>query len=1020
MNEYLWLVISALLVFLMQAGFLCLETGRTRSKNNINVAAKNIIDFILSSSLFWLVGFGFMFGQSVSGMFGTSDFLFGEKNTSFELSFFIFQMMFCGTAATLTSGAVAERMSFVGYIFVTSILSTVIYPIVGHWTWSGLYQADNKGWLESLGFVDFAGATVVHSVGGWVALAAIIIIGPRLGRFTLGHSFPSGSNLPMAALGVFLIWFGWFGFNGGSALVFNDQVPRILLNTCLSAIWGGLAVTLLNYYYNKYLDLGGSLNGIIAGLVGITAACHAVSPAESALIGIVSGAVMYYTTLWMEKKQLDDALGVVPAHLMAGIWGTLAVAFFADPKILANGLTFTQQLQAQVLGIVIIGFYSFCVSYILLRVVNQFIPLRVSIKNEKLGLNISEHRASTELIDLLNDMGSQQLKGDFTTVVKEEPFTEVGQIARKYNQVIKKVADEMYERDQALEQFQTSEKRKSAILDSSMDSIISINNQGHIIEFNHAAERLLGSLKKHVRGLSFIDLFIVEQHRDEIRKSLQHAFSNVSGLVLNRRTTMELLRISGGSFPAEITITNTKLGDKFKAEFTFLIRDVAKEIKLQSRLRFLAYKDPLTGLSNRTHMMKELNILIKMSKQRNLDVALYFLDLDKFKKINDTLGHKAGDDLLCEVASRLKSISRDNDVIARWGGDEFIFIIMGSLDENLIFSKANSILDQMRNPIEIKNNKYQIPTSIGVAVSNNGSVDADTLIQHADIAMYQAKENGRDNYQFYTPDMGEQASRVLNYELEIKNGLHNDEFYLVYQPKVTGVSALIVGLEALIRWDHPTKTAIFPADFIPVAEQSHLIIEIGEFVVKECLAQIMKFKHQGIKPVPVSVNISERHLLSDGFYTFIKNQLSLFDVAGSLLEIEITEGVLIKDIESCITVLSDIKSLGITISIDDFGTGYSSMNYLKRLPIDILKIDRSFVTECSHIKEDREICAAIINLSAGMNLKTIAEGVENIDQVNTLIGLGCDIFQGYYFYKPVAIEEIGGMLNDTAKDAMLV
>lgn len=236
MLDNLWLLISALLVFVMQIGFLCLESGRTRSKNSINVAAKNISDFILSTSLFWLVGFGLMFGSGFAGLMGTDNFIFGEHNTASQMSFFLFQLMFCGTAATLTSGATAERMTFIGYIFITAVLCLFIYPLTGHWAWASLYDANNPGWLETIGFVDFAGATVVHSVGSWVALAAVLIIGPRIGRYDKNCTFPSGSNLPMATMGTLLIWLGWFGFNGGSALTMNAQVPTILLNTCLGAV----------------------------------------------------------------------------------------------------------------------------------------------------------------------------------------------------------------------------------------------------------------------------------------------------------------------------------------------------------------------------------------------------------------------------------------------------------------------------------------------------------------------------------------------------------------------------------------------------------------------------------------------------------------------------------------------------------------------------------------------------------------------------------------------------------------
>jgi Amt family ammonium transporter len=1012
MVDTLWLILSALLIFCMQAGFLCLESGKTRRKNNINVAAKNIIDFIVSISIFWAIGFGLMFGTSFSGFFGSSNFFFGDGQSPANITFFFFQMMFCGTAATLMSGAVAERMSFFGYVAITIILSAVIYPIVGHWAWGGVFSKVSSGWLELKGFVDFAGSTVVHSVGGWVALITIIIIGPRYKRFDLGFNFPSGSSLPMASLGVLLIWFGWYGFNAGSTLAFNEQVPLILLNTSLSAAWGGLAVSLVHYLHYKYMNISFCLNGILAGLVGITASCYAVSPEEAVIIGAVSGIIMFYGDSLLTKLQIDDALLVVPVHLFAGIWGTMAVAIFGDPAVLATGLSYSQQLLIQIVGIVSIGIYCSLVSFILFKLLNKFVPLRVSLADEIKGLNVTEHRASNELVNLLSEMEVQQSQGNFTSSVEEEPFTEVGQIAQKYNQVIARVTEEMNERDKAINLFQESEKRKSAILDSSMDSIVTIDTKGRIIEFNPSSERVFGVLKKNVLEKYFFNLFMLEKHKSEAIDSLKHEFSLANRLVLNRRSTLDVRRISGETFPAEITITSAHLGLKSNIEYTLHIRDVAREVKLRSRLNFLAYKDGLTGLSNRAHMMRELNRAINLSKKQPLSVALYFLDLDKFKKINDTLGHKAGDQLLCEVANRLTIIARSTDLIARWGGDEFIFVMTGKLTESLIIKKAESMLQEMRKPINIQGQLYTIPTSIGVAVADNGELDADILIQQADIAMYKAKENGRDTYQLYTTEMGLDAARVLSFEQEIKQGIIENQFYIDYQPKVNSKNELI-GFEALIRWLHPNKGTISPAEFIPIAEESHLIIDIGKRVIKLALTQQREWITLGLPVKPVSVNISGHQLMAEGFVAFVKDSLAEHHIDGKLLEIEITEGVLINEIERCIEVLTEIKSLGVHISIDDFGTGYSSLSYLRRLPLDILKIDRAFVRECNTIDEDRVICAAIINLAQSMNLSVIAEGVETKAQSETLMDLGCHNFQGFYYHKPMDKRKITDLLNQS-------
>ncbi|QRV22765.1 ammonium transporter [Marinomonas foliarum] len=1018
MAEFYWLLVASALVFMMQAGFLCLESGRIRSKNSINVAAKNISDFIISTTLFWLFGFGIMFGDSVSGVFGSSDFFFDDEHTPWEISFFIFQMMFCGTAATLTSGAVAERMTFIGYLAITVVLSAFIYPIVGHWAWSSVYPSQGpQGWLEALGFIDFAGSTIVHSVGGWVALAAIIIIGPRLGRFEEGIRLPPGNNLPLSALGTMLIWFGWIGFNGGSTLALTNDVPMIILNTFISAAWGGLIAAAINYFKDGYIEVSFVLNGTIAGLVGITASCHVVSPGASVVIGAVSGVVVYYGSLLMTRWRLDDAIDVVPAHLFAGVWGTLSVALFGQADKIDNGLSFVEQLWVQALGVVSIGVYCFVVGYACMRLLNYFMPLRASKEQEEQGLNVAEHRATTELFDLLTSMQYQQNNADFSKPVPEEPFTEVGQIAHKYNQVLGRVNTEIAQRDDALMRFQESEMRKSAILNSSMDCIVTINRFGSVIEFNPAAERTFGCLKTQVQGKSFIGLFVMEEDRIKIFDSLNSGFSSSNGLILNRRNPFRLQRGPNHHFPAEIAITKANTDSSQESEYTLHIRDMTRHAKLQQRLKFLAYSDPLTSLYNRTYLMDSLVSALLIANRQKTSVGLLFLDLDNFKVINDTLGHKAGDELLCEVARRLESVSDSGDVIARWGGDEFVLMITDNVTDDRMMARAQKILEIMRLPVQLNNQHFTIPTSIGIAHCGEQVLDADKLIQQADIAMYWAKEKGRDNAQVFTSNMTNAVTKKFSFEKEVNDGLFSQQFFLVYQPKVLLEKDNILGLEALIRWDHPIKGLISPADFIPVAEESDLIIKIDEWVIDQALMQLKEWRDKGVSLVPISVNLSGRHLVSDSLVSYISKKLAFYGIEGGYLEIEITEGVLLQDIQRCIDVLFELKGLNIKISVDDFGTGYSSLSYLKRLPLDILKIDQSFVEECDKHMEDAKICETIVYLARSLELSIVAEGVETAPQLEALISLGCEVFQGYYFHRPMKNTEVAKLLSSNLEEA---
>lgn len=1013
--EYGWLLLSSMLVFLMQAGFLCLETGKIRSKNSINVAAKNISDFIIAAITFWLFGFAFMFGDSFNGFIGTSLLYFGADNSPYQISFFIFQMMFCGTAATILSGAVAERMSFRAYLYATILLTSIIYPISGHWAWASFYNENNIGWLQALGFVDFAGSTVVHSVGGWVALAAIINIGPRLGRFDSAIPFPIGSNIPLSVLGTLLIWLGWFGFNGGSTLVFGEQVPGILLNTTLAAAWGGISAATFHYYLYRYVDVTFIMNGVIAGLVAITASCHAVSPQASAIIGVIAGVILVSGTLWINKLKIDDALGVVPAHLFAGIWGTLAVAIFADLSLLDTGLSRPEQLFAQLIGIAAIGTYAYVIGFVGLMLINKVHPLRVSAEYELQGMNVSEHRASTELVDLLNSMHSQETRGNFSEPVPVEPFTEVGQIANQYNNVIQRVTDEIGKRDSAIDRFRSSEKRKGAILDSSMDSILSIDFKGNIIEFNHAAERTFGYLKQQVAGKSILSLFIPTEQQQKFVMSLEHKFAAADGLLINRRNSFSLQGHSGHLFPAEITITGTNVNDDLRNEYTWHVRDVTREVKLQTKLKQLAYSDPLTGLYNRTFLLQTLTRTLSYQIKSEGIVAVFFMDLDKFKKINDTLGHKAGDQLLNEVARRLTRSTRNSDTIARWGGDEFVVMIAGDVNIALIHAKAGEFLEVMREPMDLAGRQINIPVSIGIAVATDEDITAEQLIQHADIAMYSAKQKGRDHFQFFHPDMAHKALKQFNFEQSIRQALQeSDQFFLNYQPKVDAQRS-IIGFEALVRWLHPEEGLIMPSEFIPLAEESDCIILLDKKVIHQAIEQLQVWREQELKLLPVSINISGKHLISGNLVSFIQAELERSGLDGSLIELEITEGVLLTDFERCITVMTELKTLNISLSIDDFGTGYSSLNYLKRLPIDILKIDRSFVEECDTLKEDGQIISTIISLAHNLELKTIAEGVETLEQFNFLHSRGCEAFQGYYFHRPLSSTDICPLLEALGK-----
>ncbi len=447
--DAIWLLLATVLVIAMQAGFTCLESGLVRAKNSINVALKNLVDFCISGALFWAFGFAIMFGAVTGELVGESALFLSAPGAPSVLLFFLFQMALCGVATTIVSGAVAERMRFHAYVLITAITAAVIYPVFGLWAWGG-------GWLDRLGFVDVAGATVVHSVGGWVALAAVLLIGPRLGRFSGGGRAPDGHYPPIAVLGVFLLWIGWFGFNGGSIGTFDETVPLILLNTNVAAALGGGAAVFIGFLGTGRWNLFYLVNGVIAGLVSIAAACTVVTPAAAAAIGGLGGAIAVISGWWLERLRIDDPVGAIPAHLCAGIWGTLAVALFGDPALWGSGHDRFTQLGVQLVGVLAAGAYCFGVGYVLLRLAASWLPLRVTREVEKVGLNVGEHGASTDTLRLLTEMQEQRSKRDFSDPVNIEPETEAGQFAAQYNMVLAQMNAERAVREQAMRELHES------------------------------------------------------------------------------------------------------------------------------------------------------------------------------------------------------------------------------------------------------------------------------------------------------------------------------------------------------------------------------------------------------------------------------------------------------------------------------------------------------------------------------------------------------------------------------------
>jgi len=638
--DILWVLIAAGFVFMMQGGFLCLESGLTRSKNSINVAIKNLADFGIAVVLYWIFGFALMFGITNGGWVGTTHFYPNiGQGEAWLATFFLFQVMFCATAATIVSGAIAERIRFKAYIIITIVISGLIYPLFGHWAWGGAYVGasgpDNiveVGWLAERGFIDFAGSSVVHSVGGWVALAILLIIGPRTGRFPEGQ-LPQkiqGNNLPMAMLGVILLFFGWFGFNGGSTLVLNDRVPGIIANTALAGASGMVVTLFVGWFFRKLPDASLPMNGALAGLVAITANCHAVNTSSAVIIGAIGGMIMLVARNLLERFQIDDVIGAVPVHLAAGVWGTLAVALFGNLEILETGLTRIALLKVQVIGIMVCFFFAFGVSYFIFRIINRFFPLRVTPQDECDGLNVAEHGVTTELIDLLGAMEIHEKTQDLSIRVPEEPFTEVGHIAKRYNRLMSALQETM--------------GNFKLIIDHSTDAIIQINSKGSITLWSPSAARVFGWSSQEALGQTLSKLIIPQQYREAHIKGMKRLAETGEGPILNKPLELSALRRDGSEFPIEMIVFPIQVENE--CLFGSVIRDITGRKKTEKLIQRKGELEEITKKlqekTNRLNRFQNLLVgrehdMIKLKQEINellqkLGQPKKFQSLREFKK----------------------------------------------------------------------------------------------------------------------------------------------------------------------------------------------------------------------------------------------------------------------------------------------------------------------------------------------------------------------------------------------------
>jgi len=470
------------------------------------------------------------------------------------------------------------------------------------------------------------------------------------------------------------------------------------------------------------------------------------------------------------------------------------------------------------------------------------------------------------------------------------------------------------------------------------------------------------------------------------------------GEIYNRRKDGEL-------YQEWLKIVAVKNRDGKLTHYIGSFSDITAHTSAGQRLYHLAHYDNVTSLPNRVKFKETLEHELQNARRRRSTMAVFFLDLDHFKIVNDTLGHAAGDVLLREVSKRLLDCKRDNDLVARQGGDEFTGILIDLTHVEDAAIVAERILKSLAEPIVLGKEKVYISGSIGLSVYPDDGEDAETLTSKADTAMYHAKEMGRNNYQFHTEKMYQDSVRRIDLEAKLRHAIKHEEFELYYQPQIDAQTRQITGMEALIRWNQPQEGMISPAKFIPLAEDTGLIAEVGEWVLRTACAQAQQWQDEGIPPLLLSVNLSSHQFRKKDFMHILHAALSDSGFSPEWLQLELTERIIMHEDDFTIARLQTIHDAGIHLSIDDFGTGYSSMSYLKRFPLNELKIDKSFIDDVCSDEDDGVIVSAMINLAHGLNLKVIAEGVEDKSQLNWLEWHGCDAIQGYYLSRPLSVAD---------------
>jgi diguanylate cyclase (GGDEF)-like protein/PAS domain S-box-containing protein len=574
-----------------------------------------------------------------------------------------------------------------------------------------------------------------------------------------------------------------------------------------------------------------------------------------------------------------------------------------------------------------------------------------------------------------------------------------------------RLVDEIERRKQTEEELFSQKQLAIVTLESIGDAVITTNMKSEVAYLNPVAERMTGWTKQDAIGKPILEVFRI------LNESSRKLASNPVDVVLAHGEVCGLanhtLLVSKGGKEFDIEDSASPIRDQngIMHGVVLVFHDVSETRKMAHKMTYLAEHDFLTDLPNRLLLTDRITQALNSAQRRHVKAALMFIDIDHFKKINDTLGHEIGDVLLKQLSRRLQNCLRNSDTISRQGGDEFIILLPDIADDYAPAEIAEKLLAATVKSFSIDNHELNISLSIGITIYPDDGNNAEMLTKNADTAMYHAKAAGRNNYQFFANEMTQRVAEQLSLENSLQKAISKQEFKLVYQAKVSLATGKIIGVEALLRWQHPDWGLIAPDRFIPAAEDSGLIKRIGHWVLHEACRQNVAWQQMGLPAVPVAVNLSVVELRQPNFLQQVTRTLLQTGMEPNLLELEVTESIAIQGMADAIEWLNKLKNMGVKLSIDDFGTGYSSLSYLKRLPVDTIKIDKSFVRDITTDPYDAAIITAIISMSHSLKLNVIAEGVETKEQLTFLQEHGCDQMQGYLFSRPVPSEGIIKLLK---------